>query len=567
MVYVKMDNEKDSIYTFMISGEEESEGTPIPKRETPVGQTRGDKGADNNSGRPFSKSNHAKLSNTARSQWNQGIDSKRAEHLKKLYDSISKINQETVMNGFTLQGRKLAEREEADAVFVPFQCYWPTYETMSEGQTKWYLYWRGRVRAGEYPDTDLSYIFLYIYEIINHIGINNAMDGFMKLCRLWSSYRERYLSLDRYMAPWLQDYISVYQCGETSDVLKEIPDKSLLSLFPDDFAAKYIGNADAELPVEFINQFSDYKFYLSKFFKEDEDNLLLKLMPSIFSRINAYFIKKAGKGIFQQFTPEDIPCQHRLPFANAVYYGDVKTITVEKFSYVAYRPLRSFFTAVIKHAENKLREKKGFKGRLRGYDLDPDIQMVINDFINSELKREEAIKNSVKVEVDREKILQLIHDSNIVQQRLLAGADPDGEEQPAFTGEIHRQIHAKHLFELPHTEKTMQAGIPLPAYTAAAGAETLNTGMGDEDHSFAAFIHSLGEKETALAGFLVKRGFEVEEPELEKAFAGEFVQNIIDNINTAAMDCIGDILIVCETGSWIVCDDYQEDLARIFHIA
>jgi hypothetical protein len=60
----------------------------------------------------------------------------------------------------------------ADALFarhgtpchaVPFFSYMPQYDQMSRAQLDWYLYWRDCVRNGEYPDTDYSYIFLYLF--------------------------------------------------------------------------------------------------------------------------------------------------------------------------------------------------------------------------------------------------------------------------------------------------------------------------------------------------------------------------------------------------------------------
>jgi len=200
-----MENDKEKIYTFEISGEEESRGVPIPKREIPAWQATM-KRSESNYFRKFpSKSNNSKLEAADRKQLEQNFDVKRYERLRKLYDSMSRANRGAVMSRFVMEGRKMAEQKEEAAAFVPFQCYWPSYDVMSEGQKKWYLYWRELVRSGEYPDTDLSYIFLYIYEVINNIGIDSPISGFMMLCRLWSNYRKRYPSLDNYMVTWLQD--------------------------------------------------------------------------------------------------------------------------------------------------------------------------------------------------------------------------------------------------------------------------------------------------------------------------------------------------------------------------
>jgi len=255
------------------------------------------------------------------------------------------------------------------------------------------------------------------------------------------------------------------------EVLKQLPDKSLLGLFPDYLAIEYGENADVELPVELISRFSDYKFYLSKFCKSDEDNLLPRLISPVFRRVNAHLVKKTGKCIFQLFKPENITKQNRLPFANALYYGEVKTVTIEQYSYAGHLPLRSFFTAVVKHTENKLRELKGFRGRLKGYNLDNDVKIVIDSFVSNEFKMEESAKKHVKIEVDREKILQLIHDSNVVQQRLLSGTEQEDDVWPDIAGDMDR-----------HNSIQMQANtgdtaeINLADGTAAACYEAQDSG-------------------------------------------------------------------------------------------
>ena len=60
-----------------------------------------------------------------------------------------------------------------------FFSYFPQYVQLGRRQVDWYLYWRGRVRAGVYPDTDYAYILLYIFELINLpvIDLDTTMPG------------------------------------------------------------------------------------------------------------------------------------------------------------------------------------------------------------------------------------------------------------------------------------------------------------------------------------------------------------------------------------------------------
>lgn len=85
--------------------------------------------------------------------------------------------------------KKYADTVRHKAEFVPFMQYWPTYDSMDHRQRAWYFYWRTQVRNGEYPDTDLSYIFVHIYELLSGCGWKQASDGYNQLMSLWMSYR------------------------------------------------------------------------------------------------------------------------------------------------------------------------------------------------------------------------------------------------------------------------------------------------------------------------------------------------------------------------------------------
>lgn len=88
------------------------------------------------------------------------------------------ISYSTGGNDFIRKAQKYVRRRETQAQFVPFMSYWPTYGSMTDAQQRWYFYWRDQVRNGIYPDTDLSYVFVHVYELINNVGIENGVDGY-----------------------------------------------------------------------------------------------------------------------------------------------------------------------------------------------------------------------------------------------------------------------------------------------------------------------------------------------------------------------------------------------------
>ena len=119
---------------------------------------------------------------------------------------------------FIEMAREYADRTAEKSNPVPFMCYWPSYEFMSDAQLNWYFYLRGCLRNGEYITADLSYIFVYIYEIINQINVLNPEDGFKTLINIWAHYRKTFFKLDHYMIGWTSDYIDFYNCDASGAI-------------------------------------------------------------------------------------------------------------------------------------------------------------------------------------------------------------------------------------------------------------------------------------------------------------------------------------------------------------
>ena len=51
--------------------------------------------------------------------------------------------------------------------FAQFYSYMPQYSQLNKAQKSYYFYWRQEMRQGRFIKTDYSYLYLYVYEIIN----------------------------------------------------------------------------------------------------------------------------------------------------------------------------------------------------------------------------------------------------------------------------------------------------------------------------------------------------------------------------------------------------------------
>lgn len=107
---------------------------------------------------------------------------------------------------FYRQGLLMADFEDNCPYNGTFKSYFPTYNAMSDRQLRGYFTWRAQVRRGTVEETSTSFAFLYLYELICGIGVDNPLDGFNKIKAFWDVYRAFEPGIDRFARVWLQDY-------------------------------------------------------------------------------------------------------------------------------------------------------------------------------------------------------------------------------------------------------------------------------------------------------------------------------------------------------------------------
>ena len=98
------------------------------------------------------------------------------------------------------------------------------------------------MRRGIVEETSLSFAYVYLYELINGIGVAGPREGFRALESFWRSYREIAPEIDRFASVWLQDYV-VYH-GLPAELLEPYKalsfDRSLMALRAADEHARVI---------------------------------------------------------------------------------------------------------------------------------------------------------------------------------------------------------------------------------------------------------------------------------------------------------------------------------------
>ena len=113
---------------------------------------------------------------------------------------------------FYRQGLILANYTDDCTELVPLKRYFPTYHDLSMAQLRTYFTWRAKLRQGEVVKVSDSYAYLYIYELLNNIGVDSPTAGFQALTAFRDQYANQFSSrMGSYLDRWLQDYVLYYR--------------------------------------------------------------------------------------------------------------------------------------------------------------------------------------------------------------------------------------------------------------------------------------------------------------------------------------------------------------------
>ena len=125
---------------------------------------------------------------------------------------------------------KFKDKYLNNADFFPFNSYWAQIRDLNEYQLKWYLYWRKEFLNNNILDTDISYIFIFAYELICYTFNSKASFNISALEKLYNSYKDLYPKLANYLPEWIDDMLSEvgYYYNMNDNDIKKIKEDSLV---------------------------------------------------------------------------------------------------------------------------------------------------------------------------------------------------------------------------------------------------------------------------------------------------------------------------------------------------
>ena len=317
--------------------------------------------------------------------------------------------------------KKFADKIGKKVPFVSFMTYWPTYDSMNKQQKAWYFYWRTEVRNGNYIDTDLSYIFIYVYELLSGCGWKEAQEGYNKLMSLWMEYRERYPKLDNHLFSWTFDFAQLYNLEYIDPGINDIrlPYQQTIK---DMLIDKHSEDKPLKLSFALIDSLCDYSLTGSKFYRDGHQLLMQEAIPRVIALVDASLIKKKNRGILSLYGPSRTRKQSYYIFQNAVCPKANKRMEISVKAYTSSQKLRSYMNELVRYGENMLRAMYGARGRLRGVTVEEETAVLIEKFLKKEYNPINTSNNistqKVEVKLDFKSINELRTQSDAVREAL-----------------------------------------------------------------------------------------------------------------------------------------------------
>lgn len=400
------------------------------------------------------KFNQNKYTNEPINQTEQfSIEKKKISRLRQM-KALSASNVTDTNKLFYLQGTFMDDYVDNYDINVPCNKNNPVYNNLTIYQLRSYFSWRTLIRNKLYKQTEQSYVFLYIYELLNKIGVKNEIDGLNKIIDLWQNYRVFDNSFDKYLSNWVKDFYIINRINIDFNLIEEeFPIKNNDNL--EDISEILIGNYENKL--EFLDSISNYHILKSKIMEHKYSFLINLVIPEIFKNLDKYFSENNLS--FVNITFGEFKKKYWNVYENAIYFNNkLESDFVFKFKNLEtyYRKGNNYYKEtfelsqyskcivgyILKNIEITLREclkfSKNLKVNISSLDelssnaelysvvTDKKFNLIINNTIKKYLIEHKTEINNIitkekkeEIVIDANKFNEIRKSSSRIQEKLI----------------------------------------------------------------------------------------------------------------------------------------------------
>ena len=369
---------------------------------------------------------------------------------------------------FYQQGIMMADYEDDFEYYGEYVRYFPTYHQMNIQQLRGYFSWRTKIRNGEIIKTSTSFAYVYIYELLNQIGVKSPEDSFFKLKTFWEAYRELDPQINSNVKHWLWDYVIYYNLDRSLlDGLDDTSfDESLVVLL--NYSSK---NTDELFAA--ICALSSYRIENSKFYHDYAEDVK-KVVCNVFVSLSEFYKKHrktdlCGK-LFGTKAHYSYEIFHSAVFFDRMKYSHYNYIVNDihcyrcrngKWScekYFGSRCKSKELGMILRTLDSRMREKYKYKSPLKPEPLAKQILSIIDKEIDCLLAEQK--KNTVpSIELDLSKLAgirkaaDITRDKLIVEEELKEGTFGIIPEKKTISGLVWNEKTGQASFSLMENKK------------------------------------------------------------------------------------------------------------------
>lgn len=312
-----------------------------------------------------------------------------------------------------------------------YPTYYPTYDVLNNNELRSYFTWRTYVRNGDILESNLNFVFLYLYELINLIGVKNPLDGLEKFDSFVSKYKEIYPYILHYTGVWRYHYIIYYNLD------KSYLGQTLLGYDNNIIKLLNIESLENEEILETLNELSTYKILNSPLYKKYK-SLTIDLIPTIFKKICDTYKKSHQRSLINDYF-EHYNNLYTCFFSDAIFANPYKNRTyrydIDDIRYIKCIDGVFYMTGyninciknkrlglLLKTIDSVIRKKISFN---RDIKLGINLKWIIK-IINEEVDKYLKTKNTIKpIEIDLTKLTKIRDDSLITRDKLIVDEEKD----------------------------------------------------------------------------------------------------------------------------------------------
>ena len=455
---------------------------------------------------------------------------------------------------------------------APFSMYFPDYQMMNFQQLRTYFTWRTDVRRGVVRKTSFSYVFLYISELINHIGVKDDREGLEKLLYIWEEYEKFEKKLNRYMAGWVKDYYIVNGIEEPFvNLVKEhaVLQEAFGAFEEDDYFSAY-------------GSLSAYKFEKSIFYTEKTEAFIRECFNRVVKVLEKWLAER------NRCFDDLLYYGHRgstwYPFPKALYYAGLEKNRGDRVvriscSEIYWRENGRWFSTknrvkrengrliigyLFRRIEQFFRRAEKFPYKLQA---DPkkihlsELGGIVGDcgafFACIDAAILEFYKESkrIRLEIHSENLERIRESALMTQEKLLAGVeDTPGDPIESLTSEL--RAPAQEPFRLTVVEQDTKPE------TFSSVEEAKEPSCGKEEDPWKQFVDSLSAEERKFLRLALK-GEPLAGLQQYARSCSLMPEVLADGLNEKALEAVEDTVMEFSDDTAEIYEDYREELERV----